>query len=340
MIDRRLGALGVEPPSAGQRGLFGRGLRDVWLAQGAGRIEGVRAAAGGRVVVLPRPAATSHTRSCTSATSRDRRRPEGARRRGVGHAGDGAAGRRRGCRRRAGCARSSPSSCSCGRSSRTRRAQLCSSSRAQTPQLDHLSGARARPRAPGAVRRRDRGRAGVTARGSSCAAPQEPLVSGLLARDPPRRAGDPLRPRRARDDARRLRGRVPAHATCTARCSARRSSSCSATRSTSRGPSSSSRSTAPGSTSTTRSSQRSTRRSTGCCDPIVAAEERRAGAHLIGAAARRDRARPGRPARAQRPAQGRVRPARQRSRRARQDPQPSRRRGRRQRAGSRATPAC
>src|SRR4051795_9439489 len=42
-IDSRLGALGVEPPRAGQRGLFGRGLRDVWLAQGAGRIEGVRA---------------------------------------------------------------------------------------------------------------------------------------------------------------------------------------------------------------------------------------------------------------------------------------------------------
>src|SRR5437763_2210678 len=43
LIDRRLGALGVEPPSAGQRGRFGRGRRDVWLAQGAGRIEGVRA---------------------------------------------------------------------------------------------------------------------------------------------------------------------------------------------------------------------------------------------------------------------------------------------------------
>ena len=43
LIDARLGALGVEPPRAGQRGLFGRGLRDVWLAQGAGRIEGVRA---------------------------------------------------------------------------------------------------------------------------------------------------------------------------------------------------------------------------------------------------------------------------------------------------------
>lgn len=42
VIDGRLGALGVAPPRAGQRGLFGRGLRDVWLAQGAGRIEGVR----------------------------------------------------------------------------------------------------------------------------------------------------------------------------------------------------------------------------------------------------------------------------------------------------------
>jgi hypothetical protein len=42
LIDQRLGALGVEPPQAGQRGLFGRGLRDVWLAQGAGRIEGAR----------------------------------------------------------------------------------------------------------------------------------------------------------------------------------------------------------------------------------------------------------------------------------------------------------
>ncbi|MFZ0091508.1 MAG: hypothetical protein WAL63_18515 [Solirubrobacteraceae bacterium] len=47
LVDSRLGALGVAPPRAGQRGLFGRGLRDVWLAQGAGRIEGVRA---GRLV--------------------------------------------------------------------------------------------------------------------------------------------------------------------------------------------------------------------------------------------------------------------------------------------------
>ncbi|MGI8902592.1 MAG: hypothetical protein ACR2IP_02805, partial [Solirubrobacteraceae bacterium] len=42
LVDERLGALGVAPPRNGQRGLFGRGLRDVWLAQGAGRIEGIR----------------------------------------------------------------------------------------------------------------------------------------------------------------------------------------------------------------------------------------------------------------------------------------------------------
>lgn len=42
VIERRLGALGVAPEHRGQRGLFGRGLRDVWLAQGGGRIEGIR----------------------------------------------------------------------------------------------------------------------------------------------------------------------------------------------------------------------------------------------------------------------------------------------------------
>ncbi len=42
LVDERLGALGVAPARNGQRGLFGRGLRDVWLAQGAGRIEGIR----------------------------------------------------------------------------------------------------------------------------------------------------------------------------------------------------------------------------------------------------------------------------------------------------------
>ena len=42
VVDQRLGALGVVPAHEGQRGLFGRGLRDVWLAQGGGRIQGIR----------------------------------------------------------------------------------------------------------------------------------------------------------------------------------------------------------------------------------------------------------------------------------------------------------
>lgn len=76
LIDTRLGALGVQPPTTGQRGLFGRGLRDVWLAQGAGRIEGVRA---GRVVeswFFPAPGdepyAFCHVRD-QPATDHDRR---------------------------------------------------------------------------------------------------------------------------------------------------------------------------------------------------------------------------------------------------------------------------
>jgi hypothetical protein len=77
IVDTRLGALGVVPDHADQRGLFGRGLRDVWLAQGGGRIEGLR---DGRVVeswffpaagdapyafahVLDEPASAAHARA-------------------------------------------------------------------------------------------------------------------------------------------------------------------------------------------------------------------------------------------------------------------------------------
>lgn len=42
IVDERLSQLGATPDSRGQRGLFGRGLREVWLAQGGGRIVGVR----------------------------------------------------------------------------------------------------------------------------------------------------------------------------------------------------------------------------------------------------------------------------------------------------------
>lgn len=90
-IDGRLGALGVAPDHTGQRGLFGRGLRDVWLAQGAGRIEGVR---GGRAVeswFFPAPGedpyAFVHVRDAPSKPADLR---ELGRRR-LGHAGLGAA---------------------------------------------------------------------------------------------------------------------------------------------------------------------------------------------------------------------------------------------------------
>ncbi len=76
-VDARLGALGVEPPSSGQRGLFGRGLRDVWLAQGAGRLESIRA---GRIVetwFFPAPGddpyAYAHVREAVATAAEERR---------------------------------------------------------------------------------------------------------------------------------------------------------------------------------------------------------------------------------------------------------------------------
>ena len=73
LIDRRLGALGIEPPRSGQRGLFGRGLRDVWLAQGAGRIEGVRAGRAVESWFFPAPGeepyAFVHVRDAAATTA-------------------------------------------------------------------------------------------------------------------------------------------------------------------------------------------------------------------------------------------------------------------------------
>src|SRR5204863_1004635 len=72
-IDRRLGALGVAPDEHGQRGLFGRGLRDVWLAQGAGRIEGVRAGRAVEAWFFPAPGeepyAFVHVRDAAATTA-------------------------------------------------------------------------------------------------------------------------------------------------------------------------------------------------------------------------------------------------------------------------------
>ena len=55
LVDERLGALGVEPPRAGQRGLFGRGLAGCVVGAGRGPDRGGARGAVGGVVVLSRP---------------------------------------------------------------------------------------------------------------------------------------------------------------------------------------------------------------------------------------------------------------------------------------------
>ena len=68
-VDRRLGALGELPEQGGQRGLFGRGLRDVWLAQGAGHTSDGPWSRGSS-----RRRATIHTPISMSKTTRCRAR--------------------------------------------------------------------------------------------------------------------------------------------------------------------------------------------------------------------------------------------------------------------------
>jgi hypothetical protein len=55
LVDGRLGALGVEPPQAGQRGLFGRRPARCMAGAGGGADRGCARWAPGRVVVLSRP---------------------------------------------------------------------------------------------------------------------------------------------------------------------------------------------------------------------------------------------------------------------------------------------
>jgi hypothetical protein len=93
-VDQRLGALGVVPESEDQRGLFGRGLRDVWLAQGGGRIQGVRDERAVESWFLPAagddPYVYTHVLDAP-ATPRD---PPRSRHPTRGDASDGAVGRR------------------------------------------------------------------------------------------------------------------------------------------------------------------------------------------------------------------------------------------------------
>ena len=153
MIDRRLGALGVEPPRAGQRGLFGRGLRDVWLAQGAGRIEGVRDGPAGRVVVLSRPGdepyAFVHVRD-RAARAADLKAlgvvESGTRVTVPLVGGEAAAG--------GPVARARISARAAATDSRGPDASGLARAAGAHPGAGHLSGPRARCRAPGAVRQR------------------------------------------------------------------------------------------------------------------------------------------------------------------------------------------
>src|SRR5215207_9124648 len=103
-VDRRLGALGVTPDASGQRGLFGRGLRDVWLAQGGGRIESVHA---GRLVESWFFPSSGDDPYGYAPVREERATP--------------------------GCGGWSASSCSCGRCSRTRPVRSGSSCRVSRP---------------------------------------------------------------------------------------------------------------------------------------------------------------------------------------------------------------
>jgi hypothetical protein len=90
-VDRRLGALGVTPEHAGQRGLFGRGLRDVWLAQGGGRIQGVRQGRAVETWFFPAPGDEPYAFVHGRRRAREFRPPGRLRNRGRGHSCDGAA---------------------------------------------------------------------------------------------------------------------------------------------------------------------------------------------------------------------------------------------------------
>ena len=152
------------PDASGQRGLFGRGLRDVWLAQGGGRIEGLHDGPAGRVVVLP-------VRWRRPVRLRPRPRRDGER--GGARASSGSTARGRGspcrsrpdaCRPMRACGGWSASSCSCGRCSRTRCASCGSSCPASRRSSSRCRRPSPTPSARCCSTTRSRSRRGVRAR--------------------------------------------------------------------------------------------------------------------------------------------------------------------------------
>ena len=256
---------GSSPSSTDQRGLFGRGLRDVWLAQGGGRIQGVRAGRAVETWFFPaagdEPYVYAHVLDgpATPAVRRDlgidrdgtrvtvplaeRRLPPNARLRTLVADLVQLAADPRGSRARAA-----------SWSSRMSRSQLI----APLP-------ARARPRAASPLRRRGPGSTRhqrADRRSTSRAAdPAQPFT-----RHAPRRARRPLGTGGARDDARRARGPPRRPAPVRRGLAARRSSGCSGRRSTRRGRRSSSRVDRSGLNEThPLVRQLYAKRSSGCC---------------------------------------------------------------------------
>ncbi len=213
-----------------------------------------------------------------------------------------------GCRRTRACAGWSPTSCSCGRSSRTRSRELLLELPGEPLQLIRYTPPEPRPGAAVAVRRRDRASARHHRAGhrspSRAADPAQPCPRRPAAAGSSSAQAAPRT--RRRSPASRP---VPAPGTCTARFAATRSSSCSGRRSKRRGRRSSCASTAAASTRPTRSCAGCTRSSSGYC--VRSSTPRSDGpARVSSAPAGRPRPRRGRAARAQRRAPRRVRRAR------------------------------
>ena len=158
-VDRRLGALGVLPDASGQRGLFGRGLRDVWLAQGGGRLRGRARRPRRRVVVLP-----LRRRRPVRLRARARRAGSAPRIDAVRDAHHGAAGGRAAAGERAAAAAGRPARAVAAGAGGPRAPAVAGAARRGRAARD-AAGAGARSRAAAAVRRGDRGRDAACARG-------------------------------------------------------------------------------------------------------------------------------------------------------------------------------